>query len=293
MAASSSANKTVVTSGAYALRRVAGVVARFSDVSDHPDLDLALQLADIADAITLPRFRAADLRVTTKPDRTPVTDADTAAEDALRAALAGESPGDAVLGEERGGSELPESGRGWVIDPIDGTKAFSRGLPVWATLIALTVHGTATVGVASAPALGRRWWAAVGAGAWTSDLRGAPRRIAVSGVAELGDTLVSTTNLNSFRSRGMLDGWLALLDECWETRAYGDFWQHCLVAEGAVDLAVEPVASEWDLAALQPIVEEAGGRFTDLLGKQGYAGGNAMASNGLVHDAAVAALGAP
>jgi histidinol-phosphatase len=115
----------------------------------------------------------------------------------------------------------------------------------------------------------------------------------VSGVAELGDTLVSTTNLNSFRSRGMLDGWLALLDQCWETRAYGDFWQHCLVAEGAVDLAVEPVASEWDLAALQPIVEEAGGRFTDLHGKPGYAGGNAMASNGRVHDAAVAALNAP
>ncbi|MCW0213420.1 MAG: histidinol-phosphatase [Pseudonocardia sp.] len=259
-------------------------------MTDHPDLDLALQLADIADAITLPRFRSADLRVTTKPDRTPVTDADTAAEDALRAALAGERPGDAVLGEERGGSAVPDSGRGWVIDPIDGTKAFSRGLPVWATLISLTVHGVATVGVASAPALGRRWWGATGAGAWTSDLRDGTRRIAVSGVAGPGEAQVSTTDRNSVRARRRRPGRRALRDPCGETRAYGDFWQHCLVAEGAVDLAVEPVANEWDLAALQPIVEEAGGRFTDLHGTPGYAGGNAMVSNGLVHDAAITAL---
>ena len=150
---------------------------------DHADdLALALRLADTADAITVDRFRAADLRVTRKPDRTPVTDADTATEDALRAVIGTERPGDAVLGEERGG-EVPESGRGWVLDPIDGTKNFSRGVPAWATLIGLTVHGRAVVGVASAPALGRRWWGAAGLGAWASDNGGPPRRLAVSGVA--------------------------------------------------------------------------------------------------------------
>ncbi|MCE3550134.1 histidinol-phosphatase [Pseudonocardia sp. RS11V-5] len=265
------------------------------DSDTRADLALALQLADIADAITLPRFRAADLRVTRKPDRTPVTDADTAAEDALRAALGGQRPGDAVLGEERGGSldALPPSGRGWVLDPIDGTKNFSRGMPVWASLIALTEHGRPMVGVVSAPALGRRWWGAVGHGAWTSDRPGGEaRRISVTGVAELGDCYVSTTDLNTFREHGLLDAWLALTDACWETRAFGDFWQHCLVAEGVLDLAVEPEANAWDLAAVQPILEEAGGRLTDLAGRPGFAGGNGIASNGLLHDAAVRLLGA-
>ncbi|MFC5992805.1 histidinol-phosphatase [Pseudonocardia hispaniensis] len=252
------------------------------------DLSLALRLADIADAMTLPRFRAADLRVTRKPDRTPVTDADTAAEDALRAELAAQRPGDGVLGEERGG-EVPESGRGWLLDPIDGTKNFSRGMPVWASLIALTVHGTPVVGVASAPGLGRRWWAAAGAGAWTTDAPGGePRRIAVSSVAELGDAYVSTTNAEVFRTHGTFDSWLALTERCWETRAFGDFWQHCLVAEGLIDVAVEPEANSWDLAALQVIVEQAGGRLSDLAGVATFAGGDAISSNGLVHDASLA-----
>jgi len=256
------------------------------------DLALALQLADLADAITLPRFRAADLRVTAKPDRTPVTDADTAAEEALRAALAGERSTDAILGEEGGGSVEGLGGRGWVLDPIDGTKNFSRGMPAWASLIALTENGVPTVGVASAPALGRRWWAATGHGAWTSDRAGGEaRRIAVTGVASLADCYVSTTNLNTFREQGTLDGWLALTDACWETRAFGDFWQHCLVAEGIIDLAVEPAANPWDLAAVQVIVEEAGGRLTDLRGVPGFAGGDGLASNGLLHAAALAALG--
>ncbi|WP_172457574.1 histidinol-phosphatase [Pseudonocardia sp. N23] len=251
------------------------------------DLTLALRLADIADAITLPRFRAADLRVERKPDRTPVTDADTAAEDALRTELGTAVPADAVLGEERGG-EVPAGGRGWVLDPIDGTKNFSRGNPVWASLIALTVHGAPVVGVVSAPALGRRWWAATGSGAWTSDAPGAvPRRISVSGVADLGDSYVSTTNLNTFREHDILDSWLALTDRCWETRAFGDFWQHCLVAEGTIDLAVEPEANAWDLAAVQVLVEEAGGRLTDLGGVTTFAGGNSVTSNGALHDAAL------
>jgi histidinol-phosphatase len=253
------------------------------------DLALALRLAETADAITLSRFRAADLRVDRKPDRTPVTDADTAAEDALRAVLGTQRPGDAVLGEERGG-DLPESGRGWVLDPIDGTKNFARGVPAWATLIGLTVQGRAVAGVVSAPALGRRWWGADGLGAWTSEAGGPPRRIAVSRVADLADAYLSTTDFRTFARHGELDRWLALADACWETRAFGDFWQYCLVAEGVIDVAVDRTASAWDLAALVPILAEAGGRLTDLSGTATHDGGNALASNGTVHDAALALL---
>jgi histidinol-phosphatase len=254
------------------------------------DLALALRLADTADAITLARFRAADLRVTRKPDRTPVTDADTATEDALRAMLGAERAGDAVLGEERGG-EVSENGRGWVLDPIDGTKNFSRGMVPWATLIALTAHGRAVVGVASAPALGRRWWGAAGLGAWVSEAGGPPRRISVSGVADLADAYLSTTDFRTFSAHGELPHWLALADACWEARALGDFWQHVLVAEGVIDLAVDREAGVWDLAALAPIVVEAGGRLTDLTGADTHAGGSALTTNGAVHDAALGLLG--
>jgi histidinol-phosphatase len=251
------------------------------------DLDLALRLAEAADSITLARFRAADLTVTRKPDRTPVTDADTAAEDAVRALLAAERPGDAVLGEERGGV-LPEAGRGWVLDPIDGTKNYSRGMPAWGTLVALTVAGRPVLGVASAPALGRRWWAAAGRGAWTSDAGGGPaRRISVSGITDLADAYLSTTDVRTFLARGTLGHYTALAGACWETRAFGDFWQFCLLAEGVVDLVVEPAASPWDLAAVAAIVTAAGGRFTDLRGRETISGGNAVASNGALHDAAL------
>lgn len=250
------------------------------------DLALALRLADVADAITLDRFRAADLRVTRKPDRTPVTDADTATEDALRAVLGHERPEDAVLGEERGG-ESAENGRGWVLDPIDGTKNFSRGVPVWATLIGLTVHGRPTVGVVSAPALGRRWWGATGRGAWVADGGAPPRRITVSGVADLADAYLSTTDFRTFARHGELDRWLALADACWETRAFGDFWQYVLVAEGVLDLVVDREANAWDLAAPAAIVVEAGGRLTDLTGADTHDGGNALTSNGRLHEAAL------
>ncbi|SDG57461.1 histidinol-phosphatase [Pseudonocardia oroxyli] len=252
------------------------------------DLALALELADLADAITLPRFRAADLRVTRKPDRTPVTDADTAAEEALRAAIGGQRPGDAILGEEGGGSV--GEGRGWVLDPIDGTKNFSRGMPVWASLIALCSGGVPVVGVVSAPALGRRWWAAARHGAWTSERGGEARRISVTGVTALEDAYLSTTNQETFREFDGMDRWLALSQACWETRAFGDFWQHCLVAEGAIDLAVEPAANPWDLAAVQVLLEEAGGRLTDLRGVPGFAGGDGLASNGHLHEAALRVL---
>ncbi len=255
------------------------------------DLDLALALADAADAVTLPRFRATDLRVDRKPDRTPVTDADTAAERVLREAIAAQRPADQVLGEEEGG-DVAVAGRGWVLDPIDGTKNFSRGMPAWATLIALTVDGEPVVGVASAPALGRRWWAGRGLGAWTSDAAGAaPRRIAVSAVGELDDAYLSTTDLRVFGRQGRMDRWLALVDAVWETRAFGDFWQHCLVAEGVLDVAVDPVANAWDLAALVPVLAEAGGRMTGLSGTGTFAEGDGIASNGLLHDAALAVIG--
>ncbi len=266
------------------------------------DLRLALRLADAADAVTTTRFRAVDLRVDRKPDHTPVTDADLAAEDAVRAALAAERPRDAVLGEERGAVPGEEQGaasgsdqRAWLLDPIDGTKNFSRGLPVWASLVALTVRDTPVVGVVSAPALGRRWWAAAGAGAWVGSAWGggdgaAPRRLRVSGVTDLGDAFASTTDLDHWRTLGCQQAWLALTRRCWESRAFGDFWQHCLVAEGALDLAVDPQANPWDLAAPRVIVEQAGGRLTDLAGRPTHAGGSGLSSNSALHDRALAVL---
>ncbi|OQO90199.1 histidinol-phosphatase [Saccharomonospora piscinae] len=253
------------------------------------DLTLAQRLADAADAITTSRFRALDLSVDRKPDRTPVTDADTAVEDAVRELLAAERPGDAVAGEERGGSTTA-AGRVWVVDPIDGTKNFLRGVPVWATLIALVEDGTPVVGMVSAPLLGRRWWAQAEGGAWVRDAAG-ERRTMVSGVAAIGDATVSTTDLGSWVEHHSRDAYLRLVDACWESRAYGDFWQHCLVAEGALDIAVEPVVSPWDVAAVRVLVSEAGGRFSDLSGAPGFDGGSALSTNRLLHDTALTLLG--
>jgi histidinol-phosphatase len=254
----------------------------------HQDLTLAGRLADVADAITTARFRAGDLRVSRKPDRTPVTDADTAVEDAMRELLATERPADAVAGEERGGTSW-SAGRTWVIDPIDGTKNFLRGLPVWATLIALVEGGTPVVGTISAPELGRRWWAARGEGAWSSDASG-KRRISVSGVSALQDAYLSTTHLGSWSEHHSRAAYLALTDACWENRAFGDFWSHCLVAEGAIDLAAEAIVNPWDVAAVQVLVTEAGGRFSALSGEARFDGGSALSSNGLLHDEALRVL---
>ncbi|MDQ4021993.1 MAG: histidinol-phosphatase, partial [Actinomycetota bacterium] len=217
----------------------------------HLDLVLALTLADTADAITMDRMGAADLRVDRKPDRTPVTDADLAVEEAIRAVLGQQRPQDAVLGEEGGGPADEQTGRVWLLDPIDGTKNFLRGVPIWATLIALVEDGRPVVGVISAPALRRRWWAAAGAGAYTRDVCGSTRTITVSGVGDLCDAYVSTTHLGSWGQHHSRKSYLALVDACWESRAFGDFWQHCLVAEGAIDLATEPVVNSWDVAAVQ------------------------------------------
>ncbi len=253
------------------------------------DLALAQSLADAADTITQARFTATDLVVERKPDLTPVTDADRAVERALVELLEAERPGDAILGEEFGSHGAAQ--RRWVLDPIDGTKNFVRGVPVWATLIGLLDGEDAVVGVVSAPALNRRWWAARGTGAWTSLGAGDPRRLSVSRVRELADASLSYASLSGWTELGRRDRFLALLDSVWRTRAYGDFWSYMLLAEGAVDLATEPELALWDMAALAPIVTEAGGRFTGLDGRPGVHSGNVAASNGLLHDALLAAVG--
>jgi histidinol-phosphatase len=260
-----------------------------SDVSD--DLALALLLADQADELTMARFGALDLRIETKPDLTPVTDADKGAEEALRAALTQARPDDSVFGEEFGGTGSftgVVTGRQWVLDPIDGTKNFVRGVPVWCTLIALVEDGVPVVGVVSAPALGRRWWAGRGQGAHTS-FGGTTRRIQVSGVDDLASASLSYSDLTT--------GWderreqfLALSDAVWRVRAYGDFWSYCLVAEGAVDIACEPEVKVWDIAPLDILIREAGGTFTSIDGAPGPHGGSALATNGRLHDAVLAKL---
>jgi histidinol-phosphatase len=252
------------------------------------DLALAHALADAADAVTLDRFRALDLVVESKPDLTPVSDADRAVEQELRRLLAGSRPTDAVLGEEYGADG--DGPRRWVIDPIDGTKNFVRGIPVWATLVALQVDGIVTTGVVSAPALGRRWWAGRGLGAQAGSSLADGTRLQVSAVTRLADASLSYSSLTGWEATGRLDGLLALSRTTWRTRAYGDFWSHMLVAEGAVDLSCEPEVSLWDLAALQVVVEEAGGRFTDLAGEARPDGGSVVCTNGLLHDEVLAAL---
>ena len=247
------------------------------------DLALAQRLADAADAITLARFRAQDLHVTSKPDLSPVSDADLAVEQEVRRLLAEARPDDAVLGEEHG--VTGHGPRQWVVDPIDGTKNFVRGVPVWATLIALRVEGSVDVGVVSAPALGRRWWASRGGGAFAD---GQPIR--VSSVAALADAHLSYSSLTGWEDQGRLEGLLELSRSCWRTRAFGDFWSHVLVAEGAVDASFEPEVSLWDLAPLQVIVEEAGGRFTSLDGEARPDGGSVVCSNGLLHEVVLAGL---
>jgi histidinol-phosphatase len=249
----------------------------------HADLSFALELADLADAITTERFQAADLVVETKPDLSPVTEADRAVEQVLRKRIGEERPGYSVVGEEFGADD-PGRAR-WILDPIDGTKNYLRGLPVWATLIALEREGRVEVGVVSAPALARRWWAARGHGAFVNG-----RRIRVSRIADLSDAVLSYASLTSWEQHGLGDQFLALARSCWRTRGFGDFWSHMLVAEGAADLAVEPEVELWDLAAPQVIVEEAGGRFTDLGGTPTPAGGSVVSTNGLLHDRVLATL---
>jgi histidinol-phosphatase len=250
------------------------------------DLRLAHVLADAADAATMARFKALDLKVETKPDLTPVTEADKAAEEVIRGQLGRARPRDAVLGEEFGGNG--GGVRRWIVDPIDGTKNYVRGVPVWATLIALAVRGEqgdeVVVGVVSAPALGRRWWASKGGGAYSGRSLSSATRLHVSRVAKIADASFAYSSLGGWEEQNRLDGFLDLTRNCWRTRGYGDFWPYMMVAEGSVDICAEPELSLWDMAANDVIVREAGGRFTSLDGEPGPHGGNAAASNGLLHD---------
>src|SRR5215469_12823465 len=273
-------------SGAGQRDALAGTVSRVGSYDD--DLRFAHVLADAADDITTRRFRALDLRVETKPDLTPVSDADRSTEDSLRNVLRRARPRDAVLGEESG--RTGGGPRCWVLDPIDATKNYVRGVPVWATLIGLLDGDEVVVGVVSAPALGRRWWAAVGGGSWSGRSLTKATRCQVSGVSKLSDASFSYSGIGGWNEKGRLDGFLSLTRSVWRTRAYGDFWSHVLVAEGAVDISAEPEVSLWDLAALQVIVQEAGGRFSDLSGVDTPEGGSVVCTNGHLHDEVLAQL---
>lgn len=258
------------------------------------DLALALELADLADAITLDRFRAEDLVVETKPDLTPVSEADRAVERAIRELLAIARPNDAVIGEEYGASDGADQNRRWIIDPIDGTKSYVRGVPTWATLLALQDGDEVIVGVVSAPVVHRRWWATRGDGAFMDDGLGRapePRRLRVSAIGSLADAQMSYGGLEEWDEAGRLDALLELGRRCWRTRGLGDLWSYMLVAEGAVEIGLDPLVSLWDLAAPQIIVEEAGGRFSDLQGVRRPDGGSGLATNGLLHEAALAIVG--
>jgi histidinol-phosphatase len=242
------------------------------------DLAFAFRLADAADAITSARFRASDLRVETKPDLSPVSEADRAAEEAIRSLVAASGRGEGVLGEEFGDDGGDAK---WIVDPIDGTTNYVRGIPVWATLLALEREGVVCASLVSAPALARRWWAGRGEGAFADG-----SRCRVSAVSRVEDATVSTTS-----ARRMPAGWTAIVMRAWANRGLGDFWQHCLVAEGALDVACDRVMNVWDYAPVQLIVEEAGGRCTTFEGAGPSAGSSFVATNGLLHEGVVALLG--
>lgn len=252
------------------------------------DLRLAHVLADAVERFTLDSFRSHNLQIEFKEDGTMVTGADRHTEELLRHQLGRTRPRDVVQGEE-----MPTTGHGnrrWIIDPIDGTVNYVRGVPVWATLIGLVVDDLPVVGLVAAPALNRRWWAGTGSGAWTGRSLSRATRIHVSDTSRIEHASLSYAELNSWLDHPRRDGFLRLAQRCWRTRAYGDFWSHVLVAEGAVDIAVEPSLAVHDMAALTPIVAEAGGRFSDLDGIDGPFGGSGVSSNGLLHDGLLSLL---
>ncbi|MEY4425274.1 MAG: hypothetical protein RJB56_901 [Actinomycetota bacterium] len=255
------------------------------------DLNLALELADLADSIALERFRALDLKVESKPDRSPVTDADRSVEQALKAVLAAKAPNDALIGEEYGNSDAKQgSNRTWIIDPIDGTANYLRGVPVWASLIALAVDGKPVVSVVSAPAMGRRWWAAPEIGAFTRDIDGSVRKLAVSGISDLEHASLSYNNLQLWDQAGKAQQLIEFSRQIWRTRAYGDFWSYMLLAEGALEIVTEHDLKIYDIAALVPIVEQAGGEFSALEGPLTAESSSVLATNGKLHKITTRAL---
>lgn len=244
------------------------------------DLELALRIADAADAVTMARFDAADLDVQLKPDHSHVTEADLATERAIRGILAAERPDDGVYGEEFG--VTGDSTRQWIIDPIDGTANYLKGIPMWATLIALAVDGVPTVGVVAQPALGRRWWGATGHGAWTNSPAG-DRRIRVSDVSDVSEASVSFQSIGQWRDYGRLDALERVTSAAWRDRGYGDAWPYMLLAEGRLEFVAEFDVKRYDIAALIPIVREAGGEFTDIDGGDDLDALSSLATNGRLH----------
>lgn len=255
------------------------------------DLGLLLEIADQVDRYTFQHFSQRDYQVYEKADLTPVSDIDRGAEQMIRQALAAARPDDLIYGEEYGGNTAEATHARWIIDPIDGTKNFVRGVPVWATLIGLELAGEMVASVVSAPALARRWWAGRGLGSWRAFNGGEPQANRVSKISELKDASLSYSSLIGWEERGKLPAFLELTRKVWRTRAYGDFYSYMLVAEGVVDAAAEPELEIYDMAALVPIVEEAGGRFTSLRGEPGCQGGNALATNSHLHQRILALLG--
>jgi histidinol-phosphatase len=256
------------------------------------DLAVALTLAHEADLIAIDRYRAQDLEVQLKPDRTEVTDADTRVERMIRDHLAQARPGDAILGEEFGGGDPHAPGRQWIVDPIDGTANFVRGVPIWGSLISLAIDGVPQVGVVSAPALGRRWWGATGHGAWLEVQGEAARRIRVSAIDDLAEATLSYNSLKHWDQYGRLDDLIALSRGVGRTRAFGDLWSYMLLAEGAIDVAAEFDVKPWDIAALVPIVREAGGTVTSATGDDRLDGLSVVASNGALHQSVLQVLAA-
>ncbi len=255
------------------------------------DLALALRLADAADAASMARFDAADLDVQLKPDATHVTEADLATERAIRAILESERPADGVFGEEFGASGDTE--RQWIIDPIDGTANYLKGIPMWTTLIALSIDGVPRVGVASQPALGRRWWAATGLGAWTNTPSGEPARLAVSSVDTIAAASASFQSIRQWDEVGQLDALIRLSRAVWRDRGYGDTWPYMLLAEGRLEFVAEFGVKEYDIAALVPIITEAGGRFTSFDGRDSLSERSSLATNGTLHTDFLDLLHAP
>ncbi len=251
------------------------------------ELDFALSLADTADAFTLPRFEQADFTLGWKDDRSEVTEADRGAEALLAARVLAERPEHGFFGEEHGDQGASDSPWRWVVDPIDGTSGFVRGIPVWATLIALTHAELGVVlGVVSAPALRHRWWAGRGHGAFADGAR-----CQVSDVGDLAGAQVSVTFNRGWDELGLTHELVGIAQQARRARGFGDFWQHCLVAEGALDLAVDAVGvAVYDIAAVRVIVEEAGGRFTDRFGNATHEHPTAISSNGLLHELVISRL---
>jgi histidinol-phosphatase len=246
-------------------------------------LALAHAACDEADAIARSVFRR-DLEISTKPDRTLVTQADTAIERAIRARIHAEHPDHGLVGEEYG-TEAGDAPTRWYIDPIDGTHNFVRGVPLFGTLLAVERDGELQVGVLSAPALRERWWARRGGGAWARSADDdVPRRVHVSTIAAIGDAQVLYGSGQEIRASGRAPGFGDLLDAAWRERGFGDFWGYALIAEGAAEAMVEVGLSPWDAAAPTVLVEEAGGRVSDFTGRRAIDAGTFVASNGRLHD---------